>query len=55
MNDTKLFQLMTALGKKLNVNPEILDGHELAQMLTLEELALLSKEISKAIVEKTLY
>lgn len=53
--DIKLISIMESLGKKFNINPEILDGHELANMLTIEELALLSKEISKAIVEKTLF
>jgi hypothetical protein len=53
-NDIKMFQIYQAIATKFNLDSSDIDGDEMAQMFSIEELVILQKEVTKAIARKVM-
>jgi hypothetical protein len=54
MNDIDKRKLYIAIAKKLSLDIDLVDGDELADKLTLEELSMLLVEVTKAVSRKVI-
>lgn len=53
-NDIKMLQIYQAIAAKFNLESSDIDGDEMAQMFSIEELVILQKEVTKAIARKVM-
>jgi hypothetical protein len=54
MSDIESLKLYRSIASKLNLEAADIDGDEFAALMSLEELVVLQKEITKAIARKVL-